>query len=135
MAENFLELNTDKTVFISAPEHVVFKHDEESWFPFFCCYSKPALCNFGVSMGHNLSVDKHINNLVHSSFYHTRNIAKHKPVVSRGELGMIVRASISSRLLYLSLNFLQMVQNSTVELVTNLKVSCHTPPKVFALAP
>ncbi len=142
MAENVLQLNTDKTeALISAPEHV--GPAVKQYLGSLSSAIKSSLRNLGVQMGQILSLDQHVNSLARSSLYHLRNIAKPRPVVSRAELEMIIHAFVSNRLDYCnslftclnntSLNHLQMVRNATAELLTKSPKRYHVTPILMSL--
>ena len=88
-------------------------------------------------------LDKHVRSVSKACFYHLRNIAKLRTVVSHPELEMIIHAFISSRLDYCnslftclsksSLDRLQLVQNAAARLLTRSRRSCHITPILSSL--
>ncbi|KAF7659347.1 hypothetical protein LDENG_00299430 [Lucifuga dentata] len=85
----------------------------------------------------SMSLDCHVKQLTHSSFFHPKNIAKLRSVVSQAEMEMIIHAFISSRLDYCKslfnclyrtcLHCLQTVQNAAAWLLTKFTRSHITP--------
>ncbi|KAF7655247.1 hypothetical protein LDENG_00058590 [Lucifuga dentata] len=99
---------------------------------------KSSVRNLGVILDSSLSLDAHVRQLTCSSFFHLRNIAKLRAVVSKTELKMVIHAFISSRLDYCnslltclsktSLNRLQTVQNAAARLLTKANRRSHITP-------
>ncbi len=80
MADNYLQLNTDKTeILISATHDFVPK--------MMGCLGplpssvKSTLHNLSVFMGQTVTLDKHVYSLVHSCFHQLRHIASLRPTV------------------------------------------------------
>lgn len=106
-------------------------------------YVRPHLKNLGVVFDQSLHLDKHVKSLTRTCFYHLRNIAKLRFIISRTELEMAVHAFISSRLDYCnslftclnksSINQLQTVHNAAARLLTRSKKSCHITPVLASL--
>ena len=85
-----------------------------------------------------MNFDYHIKKVTQSCFYHLRNIAKIKPVISSLDLEKIIHAFVSSRLDYCnglytnlsrsSMHKLQLVQNTAARILTNTPRSAHITP-------
>lgn len=90
-----------------------------------------------------LSFDQHIKELTQTSFFHLRNIAKLRSIVSQPELEQIIHAFISSRLDYCnslftclsksSLDHLQLIQNAAARLLTRSSRTTHITPILSSL--
>ena len=101
------------------------------------------LRNLGVIFDQQMHFDHHIKSLTRTCFFHLRNIAKLRSVVSHAELEMIIHAFVSSRLDYCNSLFtcldastlgrLQMVQHAAARLLTRSKKSCHITPILASL--
>ena len=97
MANHFLQLNADKTaVLIIANLHSVIRKNLGA----LSSSSQSSLRNLGVIFDQSMSFDAYNRTLTRSCFFHLRNIAKLRSVVSRAELEMLLHAFISLRLDY-----------------------------------
>ena len=93
--------------------------------------------NLGVTFDSHLKFDKQISNVVRTSFFQLRLLAKVKIFLSRHDLEKAIHALISSRLDYCnalyvgvsqsSLSRLQLVQNAAARLLTNTQTCAHYP--------
>ena len=91
----------------------------------------------------SMHLDNHVKSLTRTCFFHLRNIAKLRSIISHSELEMAVHAFISSRLDYCnsiftclnktSVDKLQMVHNAAARLLTRSKKSCHITPILASL--
>ena len=142
MASNFLQLNAAKTeVLIIASDKVAEK--VANHMGSLKGNLRSDIRNLGVNFDQTMHLDNHVKSLTHSCFFHLRNIAKLRSIVSHVELEMSVHAFISSRLdhcnaLYTCLNKssvvrLQLVQNAAARLLTKSKKSCHITPILASL--
>ena len=142
MSENFLLLNESKTeVLIVAPEHIV-PNVMESIGPL-RQNVRPNLRNLGVNFNQTMNLDTHISSVTRTCFFHLRNIAKLRSIVTYPELEMIIHAFISSRLDYCnslftclsktSMDRLQMIQNAAARLLTRSNRRCHITPVLSSL--
>lgn len=99
--------------------------------------------NLGVTFDQSMQLDKHVKSMTRTCFFHLRNIAKLRSIISHAELEMSVHAFISSRLDYCnslftclskaSVDRLQLVQNAAARLLTRSKKSCHITPILASL--
>jgi len=90
-----------------------------------------------------MSLEQHSKELTRNCFFHLRNIAKLRSLVSKAELEMIIHAFISSRLDYCNrlfigfnkkdLDRLQTVQNAAAQLLTCTKKRVHISPILASL--
>ena len=130
MSKNFLKLNQDKTdiIIFGNPASVsVIANDLGPLITNVHDHVK----NLGFIFDTNLNFEKQISTVVRGSFYHLRNIAKLKSILSFKDLETVIHAFISSRVdycnsLYLgicqsSLSRLQLVQNAAARLLTGTK--------------
>lgn len=95
MALNFLHFNDNKT------EVMVFGGttgpvDLGSLAP----YIKPSITNLGVKVDPELKFDSQIRAVVKSSFFHLRQLAKIKPILSRQHFETVIHAFVTTRLDY-----------------------------------
>ena len=94
--------------------------------------------NIGVIFDSNVNLEKHDMNTCKMAFYHLRNIARIRNCLSQDDAGILVHASISSKLdscnalLYglpkSVIDKLQYVQNCAARLVTRTRSSEHVTP-------
>ena len=142
MSDNFLQLNEAKTeVLIVAPENIVpkivdcigpLKHNV-----------RPNLRNLGVNFNQSMHLDTHVSSVTRTCFFHLRNIAKLRSIVTYPELEMIIHAFVSSRLDYCNSLFtclskttmdrLQFIQNAAARLLTRTSRRCHITPVLASL--
>lgn len=137
MANNFLQLNDDKTkVMIFAPDKCQVPIKEKPGALSFSTCSN--LRNLGVIFDQSMSFDAHIKALTKSSFFHLGNIAKLRSVVSINDLEKLIHAFISSCLDYCnslftclnrsSIHCLPLVQNAAARLLTWSSKWSHLTP-------
>ncbi|KAK0145058.1 hypothetical protein N1851_016060 [Merluccius polli] len=99
--------------------------------------------NLGVTFDSHLRFDKQINNVVRTSFFQLRLLAKVKMFLSRHDLEKATHALIHSRLDYCnalyasvsqsSLSRLQLVRNAAAHLLTNTNRRVHITPVLNSL--
>ena len=137
MSKNLLQLNAAKTeVLIFAPDSVAARVQEHLG-PL-KTNIHPSVRNLGVHFDQSMHLDQHVKALCRNSFFHLRNVAKLRSIVSQKELEMAVHAFVSSRIDYCcslytclnqsSLHRLQLVQNAAARLLSRSKKSCHMTP-------
>ena len=103
----------------------------------------PNLRNLGVNFDQAMHLDTHVKSVTRTCFFHLRNIAKLRSIVSYSHLEMIIHAFISSRLDYCnsvltclnksSLDRLQFIQNTAARLLTRSSRRCHITPVLASL--
>ena len=100
MAENFLQLNSNKTeaILIGTPHQT--KSFSLNSIPIFDqnIPLSSSVTNLGVKLDPHLTFDSHIRHLCKVSFLHLRNIAKLRPSLSQPDAEKLIHASVSSRL-------------------------------------
>ncbi|XP_072573217.1 uncharacterized protein [Paramormyrops kingsleyae] len=132
MKLNFLQLNSSKTeaILVGTPHQVSTStitsiSFSESFY-------------LGVKMDPHLTYDTHIQQLCKTSFYHLRNIAKHRPLLTLADAEKLVHVFVSSRLDYCnalligipskSIQKLQYVQNSAARILMRVRKFNHITP-------
>ena len=137
LAQNFLHLNDGKT------ECIVFGDFVMADFGTSFLNVNQTVKNLGVTFDSHLRFDRQISNVVRSSFFQLRLLAKVKLFLSRQDLEKAIHALISSRLDYCnalyvgasqsSLSRLQLVQNAAARLLTSTKRREHINPVLCTL--
>ncbi|KAL3045386.1 hypothetical protein OYC64_013622 [Pagothenia borchgrevinki] len=134
MQHNFLKLNSNKTelLLIGKTPNLTLTIDGTPVSP------STQARNLGVIFDPTLSLEPHIRQVVKTSFFHLRNIAKLRPSLTRPAAERLIHAFVSSRLdhcnslLYgistTSLNRLQRVQNAAARLLTHTNSWHHITP-------
>lgn len=140
MAENFLQLNQDKTeVLVIGPEG-----KREKLLPKLQDF-KPTQCvkNLGVIFDSELNFIPHIKNVTKIGFYHLKNIARVRPFLSQANTEVLMHAFISCRLDYCdallsglpkkTISNLQLLQNSAARVLTKTRGRAHITPILKSL--
>ena len=97
LGSNFMQLNKNKTeVMIVAAEKTATK--VASFMGSLKENIRPHLRNLGVIFDQSMHLDNHVKSLTRTCFFHLRNIAKLRSIISHSELELSVHAFISSRL-------------------------------------
>ena len=125
VALNFLKLNEDKT------DVMIFGRstaDSVTSLGSLAQYVKPVITNLGVKMDAGLKMEAHIRAIIKSSFFHLRQLAKVKPILSRQHFKTTIHAFMTTWLDYcnslyagvsgLYISQLQRVQNAAERLLT-----------------
>uniref|UniRef100_A0A8C6S6B8 Reverse transcriptase domain-containing protein n=1 Tax=Neogobius melanostomus TaxID=47308 RepID=A0A8C6S6B8_9GOBI len=142
LRENCLQLNSKKTeTLIIAPEQKI--PSIVNHLGSLGSSVQSSIRNLGVWFDQSLSLDSHSRHLAKNSFFHLRNIAKLRPILSNSDLELVIHAFISSRLDYCNslftcfnksaLNRLQMVQNAAARLLTGSSRRSHITPILSSL--
>ena len=145
MARNFLLLNSDKTeIIVLGPRHLresfssdVTAIDGISLAP------STTVRNLGVLFDQDLSFNSHIKQISKTAFFHLRNIAQIRPILSQSDAEKLVHAFVTSRLDYCnsllsgcpskSLKMLQLVQNAAARVLTRTRRRDHITPVLASL--
>ena len=99
LQNNFIQLNSDKTkIIVFGPQkqrESVISHLET-------LSLKPnnQFRNLGVILDSDLNFNSHIKSITSAAFYHLKNIARIKGIVSKPDLERLIHAFVSSRLDY-----------------------------------
>lgn len=106
-------------------------------------YVKPVITNLGVKIEANLKFESQVRAVVRSSFFHLRELAKIKTILSKQHFETVIHAFVTSRLDYCnalyfgvsdaSIRRLQVVQNAAARLLTGTKKSEHITPILISL--
>ncbi len=138
MTSNFLLLNSDKTEILL----IVPKNSTQNLLDYnlqldVCPVPSSTVKNLGVILDSNLSFENHISNITKTAFFHLRNIAKLRNMLSVSDAEKLVHAFMTSRLDYCnallggcpasSINKLQIVQNAAARVLTRSRKYDHTP--------
>ncbi len=96
-----------------------------------------------LHLDNSLKLDKQINTIISTSFYHIRRLAKDKPFLNRKSFETAIHAFISTRLDYCnslyvglplsSISRLQIVQNAAAHLFTGSRKRDHITPILCTL--
>ncbi len=99
--------------------------------------------NLGVLLDINLSFENHISHVTKTAFFHLRNIAKLRNMLSVSDAEQLVHAFMTSRLDYCnallggcpasSINKLQIVQNAAARVFTGSRKYDHITPILHSL--
>ncbi len=108
-----------------------------------CPVSFSIVKNLGVVLDSNLSFENHISHVTKTAFYHLRNIAKLRNMLSVSDAEQLVHAFMTSRLDYCnallggcpasSINKLQIVQNAVARVLTRSRKYDHITPILQSL--
>lgn len=145
MANNFLQLNTNKTeaILIGTPHQTQSSPITSINVCGHNILLSPSVTNLGVKLDSHLSFDNHIRRLSKVSFLHLKNIAKLRPSLSQPDAEKLIHAFISSRLDYCnalligisgrSLQKLQHIQNCAARVLTRKRKYDHITPVLRSL--
>uniref|UniRef100_A0A669CX68 Reverse transcriptase domain-containing protein n=1 Tax=Oreochromis niloticus TaxID=8128 RepID=A0A669CX68_ORENI len=142
MAENFLQLNQDKTeVLIIGPE--AQREKLLSKLQAFSLCPSLQVKNLGVILDSELGFIPHIKHVTKIGFYHLNNIARVRPILSRANTEMLMHAFITSRIDYCNallsglpkknISPLQLLQNSAARVLTKTRGRAHITPVLESL--
>ena len=102
MTSNYLLLNSDKTeVIVLGPKHLRDKLADRNFaLDGITVASKAAVKNLGVMFDQDMSFHSHIKQTSKIAFFHLRNIAKVRRILSQSDAEKLVHAFVTSRLDY-----------------------------------
>ncbi|KAI5106473.1 hypothetical protein C0J45_4170, partial [Silurus meridionalis] len=102
-----------------------------------------AVKDLGVIIDPSLSFESHVNNITRIAFFHLRNIAKIRNMMSLQDAEKLVHAFVTSRLDYCNallsgcsskcINKLQLVQNAAARVLTKSRKYDHITPVLISL--
>ena len=145
MTMNYLSLNAEKTeVILLGPKHLrdmvsdnIISLDDIS------LSSNSSVRNLGVIIDQDLSFKAHISQACKTAFFHLRNIARIRNILSNSDAEKLIHAFVTSRLDYCnallaacpksSLKSLQLVQNAAARLLTGTGRREHITPVLASL--
>ncbi len=100
-----------------------------------CTVTSSTVKNLGVILDSNLSFENHISHVTNTAFFHLRNIAKLRNMLTVSDAEKLVHAFMTSRLDYCnellggcpasSINKLQKVQNAAARVLTRSRKYDH----------
>ena len=145
MTHNFLLLNPDKTevLLIGSKNHP--QNLSQYNFNIVGCpvTSSSTVKDLGVILDCNLSFENHISYVTRTAFFHLRNIAKLRNMLSVSDAEKLVHAFMTSRLDYCNallagcpaslINKLQLVQNAAARVLTRSRKYDHITPILSSL--
>ncbi|KAL4006782.1 hypothetical protein ACER0C_000634 [Sarotherodon galilaeus] len=145
LSDNFLLLNTDKTELMVIGPHK-FQHLSQNFIlriddSVINCRDK--VKHLGVWFDMVLSFESHVKEITKTAFYHLRNIARIRQVLSSDTAEVLVHAFVSSRIDYCNallsglpkkiFRGLQMVQNAAARILTRTGKFEHISPVLNSL--
>ncbi|MDF4316827.1 reverse transcriptase family protein, partial [Vibrio parahaemolyticus] len=142
---NFLMLNSDKTeVIVLGPKQLRDSlSDDIVSLDGIALASSTTVRNLGVIFDQDLSFNSHLKQTSRTAFFHLRNIAKIRPILTRKDAEKLVHAFVTSRLDYCnsllsgssskSLKTLQLIQNAAARVLTGTKKRDHISPVLASL--
>lgn len=145
MSLNFLLLNANKTemLVIGPARHSHLFENTTVNFDGCVISQSPYVKNLGVKFDPTLSLELHIKETTRTAFYHLRNIARIRPILTKADAEILVHAFVSSRIDYCNVLFsglpsgrtkmLQLVQNAAARILTNTKKFDHITPVLASL--
>uniref|UniRef100_A0A8C5GPT6 Reverse transcriptase domain-containing protein n=1 Tax=Gouania willdenowi TaxID=441366 RepID=A0A8C5GPT6_GOUWI len=144
MDQNFLLLNSDKTeVIVLGPRHLRETYASLTALDGITLAQSTTVRNLGVLFDQDLSFNSHIKQTSRTAFFHLRNIAKIRSILSQGDAEKLVHAFVTSRLDYCnsllagcpskSLKTLQLVQNAAARVLTKTRRRDHITPVLASL--
>ncbi len=108
-----------------------------------CTVTSSTVNNLGFILDSNLSFENHISLVTKTAFFHLRNIAKLRNMLSVSDAEKLVNAFMTSRLDYCnallggcpasSINKLQIVQNAAARVLTRSRKYDHITPVLQSL--
>jgi len=140
MLINFLLLNSDKTeVLVIGPQAARSKlSDHTVILNGLSVPSSATVKDLGVIIDSSLSFEAHVDNITRIAFFHLRNIARIRNLLSLNDAEKLVHAFIISRLDYCNallsgcsarcINKLQLVQNAAARVLTRTRRYEHITP-------
>lgn len=145
MTRNFLLLNSDKTeVIVLGPKHLRDSVSNDiAALDGISLASSTTVRNLGVLFDQDMSFTSHIRQISRTAFFHLRNIAKIRHILSQNNAEKLVHAFVTSRLDYCnsllsgcsnkSLKTLQLVQNAAARVLTRTRKRDHISPVLASL--
>ncbi len=127
-ANNFLLLNSDKTkILLIGPKNNTQNLLDHNLQLDGCTVPSSTVKNLGVILDSNLSFENHISHVTKTAFFHLRNMAKLRNMLSVSDAEKLVHAFMTSRLDYCNallggcpaslINKLQIVQNAAARVL------------------
>uniref|UniRef100_A0AAY4DRN7 Reverse transcriptase domain-containing protein n=1 Tax=Denticeps clupeoides TaxID=299321 RepID=A0AAY4DRN7_9TELE len=145
MLTNFLLLNPDKTeALVIGPQAARHKlADYTITLDSLCISPSIEVKDLGIIIDAGLSFSSHVDNVTRIAFFHLRNIAKIRNIISMHDAEKLVHAFITSRLDYCNallsgcssrcMSKLQLVQNAAARVLTRTRKFDHITPVLQSL--
>ncbi|XP_053337506.1 uncharacterized protein LOC128509700 [Clarias gariepinus] len=145
MLINFLLLNPDKTEVLVIGPHTARSKilDHTVTLDGLSVPSSATVKDLGVIIDSSLSFEAHVDNITRIAFFHLRNIARIRNLLSLNDAEKLVHAFITSRLDYCNallsgcsarcINKLQLVQNAAARVLTRTRRYEHITPILSSL--
>ncbi len=143
MTINFLLLNSDKTDILLIGPKKQYTEYIGSQFATRRCPATSTVKNLGFVLDRNLSFENHISHVTKTAFFHLRNIAKLRNILTVSDAEKLVHTFMTSRLDYCnallggcpasSINKLQIVHNATARVLTRSRKYDHITPILQSL--
>ncbi len=103
MTNNCILLNSDKTeLLLIGPKNSTQNLLDHNFKLDGCTVTSSTVKNLGVILDRNLSFENHISHVAKTAFFHLRNIAKLRNMLSVSDAEKLVHAFMTSRLDYYS---------------------------------
>ncbi|XP_072769508.1 uncharacterized protein [Nerophis lumbriciformis] len=140
MSANFLQLNAKKMemLIIGPARHRHLFNNTTLTFDNQTITQGDSVKNLGIIFDPALSFESHIKSVTKTAFFHLRNIAKIRSILSTSDAEIIIHAFVTSRLNYCNVLFsglpkssikrLQLVQNAAARLLTRTRKFDHITP-------
>ena len=140
MTLNYLLLNSEKTeVIVTGPKkHRDSLSDQLASLDNVSVASSSTVKNLGVVFDQDLSFAAHINQACRTAYFHLRNIAKIRNILSKNDAEKLVHAFVTSRLDYCNallaacpkstIKSFQLVQNTAARILTGTRRTEHISP-------
>ncbi|XP_057187413.1 uncharacterized protein LOC130552818 [Triplophysa rosa] len=145
MTCNFLLLNSNKTEILLIRPKTREQNISDYNLQIEGCTVAPTntVKHLGVILDSNLSFKNHISNVTKTAFFHLRNVAKLRNILSVADAEKLIHAFVTSRLDYCnallsgcpasSINKLQLVQNAAARVLTTSRKYNHITPMLSTL--
>ncbi len=145
VSQNFLQLNSSKTeaILVGTPHQIQTSVISSITFSGQNITLSTSVLNLGVKMDSHLTFETHVKQMCKTSFFHLRNIARLRPMLTLADAEKLVHAFISSRLDYCnalliripgnSLQKLQYIQNSAARILMRVRKYDHITPILKSL--
>ncbi len=139
MTNNFLPLNSDKTeILLIGPKNSIQYLLDHNLQLDGCPVPSSTVKHLGVVLDRNISFENYISHVTKTAFFHLRNIAKLRNMLSVSDAEKLVHAFMTSRLEYCnallggcpasSINKLHIVQNAVARVLTRSRKYDHITP-------
>ena len=145
MTQNYLLLNSNKTeVIVLGPKDLREElADGNFTLDGINLSSRTTVKNLGVTFDQDMSFQSHVKQISKTAFFHLRNIAKVRHILSQNDAEKLVHAFVTSRLDYCnsllagcpskSLKSLQLIQNAAARILTGARRRDHITPSLESL--